>query len=214
MDFLPFTRPDIDDETIAGVIDVLRSGWITSGPQVKAFEAALSDYFGGRPVRVFNSATAALEIGLRMAGVGPGDEVITTPLSWVATSNVILVVGARPVFVDIDPVTRNIDLDRVEAAITPRTRAILPVDLSGLPVDRDRLNDIAQRHGLRVIEDAAQAMGAQWRGQRLGSFGDFTAVAGIDAHFMIAADAYGQNNEQRSPPNRQIDRKGGDRAHQ
>lgn len=177
MDFLPFTRPDIDDETIAGVIDVLRSGWITSGPQVKAFEAALSAYFGGRPVRVFSSGTAALEIALRMAGVGEGDEVITTPLSWVATSNVILAVGARPVFVDIDPATRNIDLDRVEAAITPRTRALLPVDLAGLPVDRDRLYAIAGRHGLRVIEDAAQAMGSNWRGRRIGSFGDLVALS-------------------------------------
>jgi len=177
MDFLPFTRPDIDDDTIAGVIDVLRSGWITSGPQVKAFEAALSAYFGGRPVRVFSSGTAALEIALRMAGIGAGDEVITTPLSWVATSNVILSVGARPVFVDIDPVTRNIDLGRIEAAITPRTRALLPVDLAGLPVDRDRLYDIAGRHSLRVIEDAAQAMGSTWKGRRIGGFGDYTALS-------------------------------------
>ncbi len=177
MDFLPFTRPDIDDETIAGVVEVLRSGWITSGPQVKAFEAALGEYLGGRDVRVFSSGTAALEVGLRMAGIGEGDEVITTPLTWVATANVILQVGARPVFVDIDPVTRNIDLDRVEAAITERTRALLPVDLAGLPVDRDRLHAIAQRHGLRVLEDAAQAMGATWRGRRIGSFGDYVALS-------------------------------------
>ena len=131
--FLPFTRPTIDDETIAGVVEVLRSGWITSGPQVKAFEAKLSALFGGRPVRVFNSGTCTMEIALRIAGIGPGDEVITTPLTWVATSNVILEVGARPVFVDIDPVTRHIDLNRIEAAITPATRAIIPVDLAGLP---------------------------------------------------------------------------------
>src|SRR5580698_1656789 len=120
--FLPMTRPTIDDETIAGVAEVLRSGWLTSGPQVKAFEARLSEYCGGRPVRAFNSGTCTMEIALRIAGVGPGHEVITTPLSWVATSNVILEVGARPVFVDIDPVTRTIDLDLVEKAITPRTR--------------------------------------------------------------------------------------------
>src|SRR5271165_999734 len=107
--FLPFTRPTIDDATIAGVADVLRSGWITSGPQVKEFEAKLSEYFGGRPVRAFNSGTCTMEIALRIAGVGPGDEVITTPLTWVATSNVILETGARPVFVDIDPATRTID---------------------------------------------------------------------------------------------------------
>src|SRR5580658_7366765 len=119
--YLPFTRPTIDEETIAGVTEVLRSGWITSGPQVKAFEARLSEYFGGRPVRAFNSGTCTMEIALRIAGIGPGDEVITTPLSWVATSNVILEVGAKPVFVDIDPVTRNIDLEKAEAAVTART---------------------------------------------------------------------------------------------
>jgi dTDP-4-amino-4,6-dideoxygalactose transaminase len=175
--FLPFTRPSIDDETIAGVGEVLRSGWITSGPQVKAFEARLSEYFGGRPVRAFNSGTCTMEIALRIAGVGPGHEVITTPLSWVATSNVILEVGARPVFVDIDPETRNIDLGRVEAAVTPATRAILPVDLAGLPVDRDRLHAIARRHGLRVVEDAAQSMGSAWGGRRIGSFGDFVSFS-------------------------------------
>jgi hypothetical protein len=143
--FLPFTRPTIDEATIAGVAEVLRSGWLTSGPQVQAFEAKLSDYCGGRPVRVFNSGTCTMEIALRIAGIGPGHEVITTPLSWVATSHVILEVGAKPVFVDVDPRTRNLDLDRVEAAITPATRAILPVDLAGLPVDRDRLYALAHR---------------------------------------------------------------------
>jgi dTDP-4-amino-4,6-dideoxygalactose transaminase len=176
-DYLPFTRPDIDEDTIAGVVEVLRSGWITSGPQVKAFEAQLSDYFGGRPVRALVSGTGALELALELAGVKPGDEVITTPLSWVATANVVVRAGARPVFVDIDPVTRLIDLDRVEAAITPRTRAIIPVDLAGLPVDRDRLYALASRHGLRVIEDAAQSMGATCKGRRIGSFGDLVCIS-------------------------------------
>ncbi|MFT3781028.1 MAG: DegT/DnrJ/EryC1/StrS aminotransferase family protein [Nibricoccus sp.] len=175
--FLPFTRPTIDDETIAGVCEVLRSGWITSGPKVKEFEAKLSEYFGGRPVRVFNSGTCTMEIALRIAGIGPGHEVITTPLSWVATSNVVLEVGAKPVFVDIDPVTRNIDLSRIEAAITPATRAIIPVDLAGLPVDRDRLHAIAKKHNLRVIEDAAQSLGSTWKGRRIGSFGDFVSFS-------------------------------------
>jgi len=175
--FLPFTRPDIDEETIAGVADVLRSGWITSGPQVKAFEARLSEHCGGRPVRAFNSGTCTMAIALRIAGVGPGHEVITTPLSWVATSNVILEVGARPVFVDIDPVTRNLDLERVAAAITPATRAIIPVDLAGLPVDRDRLYALAKQHGLRVVEDAAQAFGSNWRGRPIGSGGDFVSFS-------------------------------------
>lgn len=175
--YLPLTRPTIDEETIAGVADVLRSGWITSGPNVKALEAKLSGYCGGRPVRVFNSGTCTMEIALRIAGVGPGHEVITTPLSWVATSNVILEVGARPVFVDIDPVTRNIDLNRVEAAITPATRAIIPVDLAGLPVDRDRLYAIAKKHNLRVVEDAAQSYGTTWNGKRIGAIGDFVSFS-------------------------------------
>ena len=175
--YLPLTRPTIDEETIAGVCEVLRSGWITSGPNVKALEGKLSEYFGGRPVRVFNSGTCTMEIALRIAGVGAGHEVITTPLSWVATSNVILEVGAKPVFVDIDPVTRNLDLDRVEAAITPATRAIIPVDLAGLPVDRDRLYAIAKKHNLRVVEDAAQSMGTTWQGQRIGGFGDFVSFS-------------------------------------
>ena len=172
MSFLPFTRPAIDEETIADVANVLRSGWITSGPKVQAFEAALSDYCGGRPVRCFSSGTATLEVALRLAGVGPGDEVITTPLTWVATANVILEVGSTPKFADIDPATRNIDLDALEAAITPRTKAIIPVDLAGLPVDRDRLYALANARGLRVIEDAAQSLGASWRGKPIGaSFG-------------------------------------------
>ncbi len=176
-DFLPFARPAIDEQTIAGVVEVLRSGWITSGPQVLAFEARLSTLFGGRPVRVLSSATGGLEIGLALAGVGAGDEVITTPLSWVATANVIVRAGARPVFVDVDPLTRNIDLERIEAAITPRTRMLLPVDLAGLPVDRTRLYALARRHRLRVLEDAAQSMGASWQGERIGTLGDLVSIS-------------------------------------
>jgi len=176
-DFLPFTRPSIDEQTIAAVAEVLRSGWLTTGPQAKEFEAQLSDYCGGRPVRVCNSGTVTMEFALRLAGIGPGDEVITTPLSWAATAGVVLAVGARPVFVDIDPATRNIDLGLIEAAITPATRAIIPVDIAGLPVDRDRLYAIAQHHKLRVIEDAAQAFGASWRGRKIGAIGDFVSFS-------------------------------------
>jgi len=175
--FLPFSKPTIDEATIAAVGDVLRSGWLTSGPKVQAFEALLSDYFGGRPVRTFNSGTCTMEIALRVAGIGPGDEVITTPISWVATANVIIEVGATPVFADIDPSTRNIDLDLLEAAITPATRAIIPVYLSGLPLDMDRLYAIAAKYNLRVIEDAAQAIGSTWQGKRIGSFGDFVSFS-------------------------------------
>lgn len=175
--FLPFTRPDIDEETIAGVAEVLRSGWLTTGPMARKFEDALSEFFGGRTVRAFSSGTVTMEVALRMLGIGEGHEVITTPLSWVATANVVLTVGARPVFVDIDPVTRNIDAARIEAAITPRTRAILPVHLAGLPCDLDLIYAVAERHGLRVIEDAAQAIGSLWKGRRVGSFGDFASFS-------------------------------------
>ena len=177
MDVLPFTRPDIDEETIASVADVLRSGWLTTGPKCRELEEALSARAGGRPVRLVSSATAALEFALRIAGIGPGDEVITTSLSWVATANVILAVGAKPVFVDVDPATRLIDLELVDAAITERTRAIIPVDLAGLPVNRDALYELANRHDLRVIEDAAQSQGARWHGRELGSFGDLVAFS-------------------------------------
>jgi dTDP-4-amino-4,6-dideoxygalactose transaminase len=176
-DYLPFTRPSIDEATIAGVAEVLRSGWITSGPQVREFEARLSAYFGGRPVRALSSATGGMEIGMSLLGIRPGDEVITTALSWVATANVIVRAGGTPVFVDVDARTRNIDLSKIEAVITPRTRALFPVDLAGLPVDRTRLNAIARQHKLRVIEDAAQSMGATWDGQRIGAFGDIVSIS-------------------------------------
>lgn len=175
--FLPFAKPSIDEPTIAAVSEVLRSGWLTSGPKVQAFEKTLSEYLGGRIVRTFNSGTCTMEIALRIAGIGAGDEVITTPISWVATANVIIEVGATPVFADIDPITRNIDLDKLEAAITPRTKAIIPVYLSGLPVDMDRLYAIAKKHNLRVVEDAAQALGSTWNGKRIGSFGDFVSFS-------------------------------------
>lgn len=182
-DFLPFTRPAIDEATIAEVAAVLRSGWLTSGPKVAAFEATLSDYCGGRPVRAFNSGTATLEVALRLAKVSGGDTVITSPLTWVATANVILEVGATPLFVDVDPATRNLDLDKLEAAITPRTKAVIPVDLAGLPVDRDRLYAIAGRHGLRVVEDAAQSLGASWNGKPVGaSFGNGSDFVSFSFH--------------------------------
>jgi dTDP-4-amino-4,6-dideoxygalactose transaminase len=178
---LPFTRPSIDAETIAEVGRVLASGWITSGPKVLAFEAALSQLFGGRPVRAFSNGTATMEVALRLAGVGPGDEVITTAITWVATANVIQTVGAKAVLVDVDPITRNISLDALQAAITPRTKALMPVYLAGLPVDMESLYAIAAKHGLRVIEDAAQAIGSRWvnsNGSRsIGELGDLVSFS-------------------------------------
>jgi dTDP-4-amino-4,6-dideoxygalactose transaminase len=182
--YLPLTRPTIDDATIAGVAEVLRSGWITSGPNVKAFEAKLSEHCGGRPVRAFNSGTCTMEIALRIAGIGSSsesgradDEVVTTPLTWVSTANIVLDVGARPVFADIDPVTRNIDLDRVAETVNAKTRAIIPVDLTGLPVDRTRLYALAHEHGLRIVEDAAQSFGSNWDGKPIGATGDFVSFS-------------------------------------
>ena len=177
MDTLPFAKVDIDERTIAEVVAVLRSGWITTGPKCREFEAALSARLGGRPVRTCVSGTAALELGLRIAEVGPGDEVITTPLTWVASASAILEVGATPVFVDVDPATRNIDLAAAERAITQRTRAIIPVDLAGLPVDRRELYRIARAHGLRVLEDAAQSIGAHDDGHEIGAAGDLVSFS-------------------------------------
>jgi dTDP-4-amino-4,6-dideoxygalactose transaminase len=176
-DRLPFMRPDIDEATIARVADVLRSGWLASGPMLKEFEEKLSAYLGGPAVRAVTSATEALEIALLTAGIGPGDEVITSAMSFCASANVVLRAGARPVFVDVDLDSRNLLLDAVEAAITPRTRAILPVHFSGLPVDLDALHGIAERHDLRVIEDAAHAIGSSWRGRRIGSVGDLVCFS-------------------------------------
>ncbi len=176
--FMPFTRPTIDEATIAAVADVMRSGWLTSnGPKVQAFESALSEYFGGRPTRTFNSGTCTMEIALRIAGIGPGDEVITTPNSWVATANVILEVGATPVFADIDARSHNIDVARIAAAVTPRTRALIPVHMCGLPCDMDQLYALAANHSLRVVEDAAQAIGSSWNGSRIGAFGDLVSFS-------------------------------------
>src|SRR3984893_11612241 len=174
---LPFTRPTVDEETIQGVADVLRSGWMASGPKGAEFEAALSRYLGGRPIRTQTSATASLEMALLACGIGAGHEVITPAMSFVATANVITRVGARPVLVEGGLDSRNIDFDQVEAAITPRTRAIMPVHFSGLPLDMERLYEIAKRHGLRVVEDAAHAIGSAWKGRRIGSFGDLVCFS-------------------------------------
>jgi len=175
--FIPFTKPTIDEATISAVADVLRSGWITSGPKVLEFEKALGEYFGGATVRCFANGTATMKIALQVAGIGPGDEVITSPISWVATSNVILAVGAKPIFVDIDPQTRNIDLKKVAQAINQHTKAIMPVYLAGLPIDIDALYALATQHGLRVIEDAAQALGSSWNGTRIGQRGKHDLVS-------------------------------------
>jgi len=176
--FLPFTRPSIDAESIAAVGEVFRSGQLASGPKVQAFESALARYLGGdRQVRVMTSATAGLEMALEVAGIGPGDEVIVPAMSFAASANVIARLRAKPVFVDIDLFTRNIDVERVPAAITGKTRAIMPVHFAGLPVDMDTLYGLAAQHGLRVVEDAAHAIGSRYGNKPIGSFGDLVVFS-------------------------------------
>jgi dTDP-4-amino-4,6-dideoxygalactose transaminase len=176
--FLPFARPSIDEDSIAAVAEVFRSGQLASGPKVQAFEAALENYLGNdRHVRVMTSATAGLEMALEVAGIGPGDEVIVPAMSFAASANVVARLRAKPVFVDIDLFARNINLDLVPAAITPKTRAIMPVHFAGLPVDMDALYGLASEHGLRIVEDAAHAIGSSYAGKRIGSFGDLVVFS-------------------------------------
>ena len=176
--FLPFTRPSIDEASIAQVCEVFRSGQLASGPKVHAFEAALSRYLGGeRPVRVMTSATAGLEMALEVAGIGPGDEVIVPAMSFAASANVIARLRAKPVFVDIDLETRNLDMAQAASAVSSRTRAIMPVHFAGLPVDMDALYALAAKHQLRVVEDAAHAIGSRYKGRLIGSFGDLVVFS-------------------------------------
>ena len=175
--YLKFASPLLDEATIAGVGDVLRSGHITSGPWVQNFERELSRFCGGRPVRAVTSGTAAIEIALQLCGVGPGDEVITSAQSFFTVLNMIVKTGATPVFVDCELVTRNIDLAQVEAAITARTRAIIPTHYPGALVDLDALYALAKRRGLRVIEDAALVIGSSWKGSNVGAIGDLVAFS-------------------------------------
>jgi dTDP-4-amino-4,6-dideoxygalactose transaminase len=177
MEYLPFARPTIDEDTIAGVAEVLRSGWITTGPKVQEFERALSEYLGGRMVRTFTSATGALEVALQACGIGSGDEVIVPAMTFAASANVVVRVGARPVFVDVELASRNLDPALLEEAITPRTRAIMPVHFAGLAADMEKIYAIAGRRKLRVIEDAAHAIGTRWKDRRIGSFGDIVSFS-------------------------------------
>lgn len=173
--FLPFSKPTISPEAVAEVAATLESGWITTGPRTKRFEDMLAEYTGAPHALCCSSATAGLHMALLALDLEPGDEVITTSMTFVATLNTIVLAGGKPVLVDVDPATYNMDLDAAEAAVTPKTRAIVPVHFAGLPVDLERVYVIAEKHGLRIIEDAAHAIGAEYKGRTIGSFGD-TAV--------------------------------------
>lgn len=172
LDFLPFALPEIGDEEIAEVIDTLRSGWITTGPKAKRFEADFTAFLGDDSLQsiAVNSATAGLHLALEGLGIGPGDEVITTTHTFTATAEVVRYLGADVRLVDIDPATLCIDLAQVEAAIGPRTKAIMPVHYAGLAVDMPALLAVARRHGLKVVEDAAHALPTTHGGQLVGSF--------------------------------------------
>ncbi len=176
MDYLPFARPTIDEAMIAAVADTLRGRWIASGPHVLAFEKALGEYVGGRPVRTLTSATAAMQVALELLRVGPGDEVITPAQSFFATANVIERTGATTVFVDVDLATRNMDLGAAEAAVTAKTRVLLPTHYNA-PIDPDALAAVARRHKLRVIEDAALAIGSRAGGKAVGATGDLVSFS-------------------------------------
>jgi dTDP-4-amino-4,6-dideoxygalactose transaminase len=171
---IPYARPSIGEDEIAEVEACLRSGWLSTGPRAQRFERELAESIGVRNALGACSGTAALHLAVLAAGIGPGDEVITTPMTWVSTANVLLHAGARPVFVDIEPGTLNIDCTRIAAAITPRTKALLPVHFAGQPCDEDALEAFAKSHGLKLIEDAAHALGASYRDKPIGTFGDAT----------------------------------------
>ena len=175
--YLPFARPLVDEAMIAAVADTLRSGWIASGPRVLEFERALSERHGGRPVRVFTSATAAMEVAFQACGIGPGDEVVTSAMTFFSVGNMIRKCGATVVFVDCDLETRNLTAAAVRAALSPRTRAIVPTHFGGLPCDMDAILALAGESGLRVVEDAALAIGSRSRGRPIGGFGDIATFS-------------------------------------
>jgi len=171
-EFLPFSRPSISREAINEVVACLESGWITTGPRVKKFEEELQRYFNAPHALALSSATAGLHLALLALELKPGDEVITTPMTFAATLNTIVLAGGKPVLVDVELDTYNLDVSKLAKAVTKRTRAIVPVHFAGLPVDLDPLYELADKHGLRVIEDAAHAIGTEYKGKRIGAFGD------------------------------------------
>lgn len=174
---IPIARPDIEADEINAVMETMKSGWVTQGKKVEKFEKSFSRYCGVKYGVAANTGTAALHVALAAIGIKQGDEVITTPLSCVATSNPILYLNARPIFVDIEAATLNIDPTLIEKKITPKTKAILPVHLFGHPVDLDPLIEVAEKHGLYVVEDAAESHGAKYKGKRVGSFGDVSCFS-------------------------------------
>lgn len=176
-EYLPFARPDVDDAELAEIAEALASGWVTTGPKTRQFEAEFAAYVGAKHAVAVNSCTAAMHLALEAVGLRAGDEVITSPYTFAATAEVIRYFDARPVLVDVDPLTLNIDPQLIEAAVTERTRAILPVHVGGLPAEMTAIQAIARRHDLPVIEDAAHALPAAYQGRTIGAIGDFTCFS-------------------------------------
>jgi dTDP-4-amino-4,6-dideoxygalactose transaminase len=185
--FLPFALPEIGEAEIAEVVDTLKSGWVTTGPKAKRFEAAFAEWLGEPALHciAINSATAGLHLALEALGVGPGDEVITTTHTFTATAEVVRYLGADVKLVDIDPATLNIDIAAVEAAITPRTKVIMPVHYAGLAVDMTALLALARRHGLKVVEDAAHALPTTHAGRLVGTLDSDATVFSFYANKTI-----------------------------
>lgn len=212
---VPYGRHDVNEEDIAAVVEVLRGDWLTTGPAVEKFEHDLAEVTGGVPVVAVSSGTAALHSAYFAAGLGPGDEVITPPITFVATQAALVHVGAIPVFVDVQSDTGNIDPQAVLAAITPRTAAIVAVDYAGHPADMDELREVADKHSLLLIEDASHSLGSTYRGRSVGSLADITtfsffptkniaageggAVASVDSQILDRARRFSRQGIIRDP---------------
>jgi perosamine synthetase len=177
MEFIPYGKQSISDDDIEAVVQVLRSDWLTQGPGIEKFESAVAEYCGTKKGVAVSSGTAALHAACYAAGIGPGDEVITSPMTFAASANAILYCGGSPVFADIDPDTGNINPEELERKITKKTKAIIPVHFAGQPCEMDQINGIAKKHGLVVIEDAAHALGAEYKGKKIGSISDMTTFS-------------------------------------
>ena len=189
---IQLSSPDISQQDIAAVVAVLQTPTLSLGPKLPEFEQMMAEYVGTRHAVAVNSGTSALHCIIRGMGIGEGDEVITTPFSFVASSNAMLFERAKPVFVDIDPVSMNINPDGIEAAITPRTRAIMPVHVFGRTADMQPIMEIARRHKLRVIEDSCEALGTSWRGKMAGAIGDCGAFAFYPNKQMTTGEEIGR----------------------
>lgn len=176
-EFLTYGLPLIEEDDIAEVVDSLRSNWITKGPKTNEFEKQFAEYIGVKHAIAVNSCTAGLHLALVAAGLGTGDEVITTPMTFASSANIIIHTGATPVFADIDPVTMNIDVNEIRKKITPRTKAIIPVHIAGHPCELDEIMELAREHNLFVLEDAAHAVYTQYKGKMIGSIGNATAFS-------------------------------------